>query len=373
MVLERHHLIAFSLSLGLGLSGQPAVFAGPNLASALPKQEVKTKAPFRLKGGVTEEVTPFLEGEPPRQLAVGTAVKVIAKVILNSETSSVGDQVQAYVSLDIKDGERVLLPGQWKVVGKVSQVESQKRAGRDGYIQIKFNKLISPDGKYEVPFEATVSTKDSPVKSFAKQFVRSTKYLGTGAVGGAMLSVELGGLPLAVGTQGYSVAAGAAAGAVVGAVGAVKGKGKILSIGPGDEIQFKIEQPVVLPAFNPIALPSATKAPVLADFDLKVGDYKFCTGPFGDKRTRRLAVEFIASNKTGKEYNFHQLAVMSDRGQVYYADALSRDMKERFRKIAPDSEEAGCITFLVDSPKHKYYLVLLESGTGKELTRSAIN
>ena len=71
---------------------------------------------------------------------------------LNSEFSQQGDDVFAKISCNVANGKTVIMPGGWFMHGKVTTVAAQKRLGRDGYVEVEFDKIVSPDGEYEPAF-----------------------------------------------------------------------------------------------------------------------------------------------------------------------------------------------------------------------------
>jgi hypothetical protein len=328
--------------------------------------------PTLLKGGVSETVSPFAEDGSKNEVQAGVPLNLTICVNLNSELSKVGDGVVAMVSSDVKQDGKPVLPGQWWVGGKVTEVEGRRRLGRDGYISVHFEKLVSPDGKYEIPVDITASTKESTVKSVAKVVTKDTVMVTTGAAAGALLSVQVTGIPLAVATHGYSVAAGAAFGASVGLLGALKRKGKVTAAITGEELKFRLDKPVTLPAFNAAALPSAVPIPKVDNLDISVEKISFRPDPFGDKASRLLRVDFKFNNQTDHEYSFGNIAVVSDHNQMYYPYVLA-DLNVRQKRVLPKSRQAGTITFAVTSGKHKYWLVLLDRGNKNELARVPVN
>lgn len=343
-------------------------------ADGAPRPEkIAASRPLKLRGGVTQTLTPFKEDGSVETIQQGQALSITLSTNLNSELAQAGDDIYAMVSTDVKDGKKVLLPGQWKVHGKVTRVEKQRRGGLDGYVEIKFDNLISPDGKISVPFEATVSTKDSAPKSIAKHLVKDTGYVGVGAIGGALMSVQLTGIPLAVATQGYSLAIGGAAGATLGAVAAARRKGKIMAVLPGDELKLTMSKPIVLPAFNPEALPSAAAPEVTEGVDLTINKWNKLPDPYGDKSSCLLRVNFKFSNKTENRYDFNDLAVISNHNQRYLPFTSIADIKETSKRVAPHSEMEGTITFHVGSPKYKYSLALMDKAKSKVLSRIPLN
>lgn len=332
-----------------------------------------SSVPRVLKGGLTHTLSPFKEDGSVETIKQGTSVSVTLSANLNSEVTQVGDQVCGMVTLDLKDKEKVLLPGQWHVRGKVTRVEKHRRGGLDGYVEIKFEKLVSPDGKVEVPFDATVSTKDSAPKAIAKHIAKDVGFTGVGAIGGAILSVQTTGIPLAVATHGISVGIGAAGGAALGAVAAARRQGKILSALPGDELKLKIDKEVVLPAFNPEALPSAAPPEVLEGADIFINKSKKSPDPYGDKASCLLTVNFRFTNNTEKGYCFGDFGVISDHNHSYLPFASSMNMKESTRRVGRGESQEGTITYHVGSSKHKYWLVLKDRAKDRILSRVPIN
>jgi hypothetical protein len=324
-----------------------------------------------LKGGVSQTISPLIEGEQ-HEVPAGVPVNLTLLVNLNSELTKVGDKVVAMVSADSKNEGKVVLPGQWFVCGKVTEVAGQRRLGRDGYISIHFERLVSPDNKYDLPIDVTASTRDSTAKAVAKIVAKDTGYVAVGAAAGALTSVQLTGIPVAIATHGYSVAIGGGVGATIGLIGALKRKGKITTAIHGENLKFKLDKPVTLPAFNEKAIPSAAPLAKIENLDISIEKFDFRRDPFGDKRSQLLQVNFKFDNKTDREYSFGNIAVVSDHNQMYYPYVLD-NLKQRQKRVAPKSREVGSITFSVNSGKHKYWLVLLDRGNRSELARVPVN
>ncbi len=333
-------------------------------------------SPIKLNGKATFEdsVNPFKEDGSTETIPQGTPLNLTVTTTLNSELAKEGDEIRAEVSTDLKDGTKVLLPGKWQVVGKVAHVQGQKRLGRDGYIEIKFEKLVSPDGKYVVPLDASASTKESAAKTITKQALTTTGYAGVGAIGGSLLSVQLTGLPLAISTYGLSVAGGAAIGGALGVAAALHRKGEILCAFPGDEIQIRIPAPLTIPAFNQAVVPSKAPKPTLDDLNIVVKDAQFLPFPFGDKKSRLLTMRVLVENHSKQSYSFSNFAVKCNHNHEYYPYAASPDSyKQRAKTVRPEGVQEATLTFQVGSPKLKYWLVLLDPGRTNILSQVAIN
>ena len=329
-----------------------------------------------LQGKVTQDDTPypFKADHSTETIPEGTTLNLTVNANLNSELNQVGDEITAEVSTDIKDGNKILLPGKWKVVGKVIRVEQVKRLGRDGFMEIQFEKLVSPDGKWMVPLHASASTKESTVKTVTKQVVTTAGYTTVGAIGGSILSVQLTGLPMAVATHGISVGIGAAVGATLGIAAAAHRKGNILNAIPGDEIKIRLPGAITLPAFNQAVVPSKAPAPTQEDVDIVIRECKFLPFPFGDKKSRLLVVNFAIENNSKDTIAFSNIAVKCDHNHSYLPYCASPSFfKERAKTVAPNAVQEATITFQVGSPKLKYSLVILDRTNTNILSQVAIN
>lgn len=351
-----------------------ACFMFALLLSALPAAaDEAAPAPSRdlLRGKVTSSPSPFLHGSI-QTVAPGTKLDLILTGNLNSEVSQKGEEVLARIAADVRDGERVLMPGGWYAHGIVTDIQGQRRLGRDGFVEIEFDTIVSPDGAYELPFKARLSTKDNQLKAVAKTLAVDAGFVTAGAAGGALLSVQMTGIPLAVATEGYSVAIGAGVGAGIGAIGALKRKGKIASFYPGDTLKLTIAEPITMPGFNPALLPSAQRGQDLAGLAVAIDRTRFQKDPFGDARARLLTVDLTLTNNTGRSISLFDLAVVSDHNQRYYPSVLGNFAGLK-KKIEPNSTEAATVSFSVDTGKRKYWLVVLEKGSREELKRVPIN
>ncbi|MBZ0187326.1 MAG: hypothetical protein K8F91_13850, partial [Candidatus Obscuribacterales bacterium] len=123
--------------------------------------------------------TPLLSGSV-QVVPVDTKIELVIPdgVYINSEVSQKGDEIMVRIGKDVLgEGGKVVLPGGWYARGLITQAACQRRLGRDGYLDIKFDKLVSPDGEYEVDFDAQFSTKDSKLKSVAKVVAIDSGYV----------------------------------------------------------------------------------------------------------------------------------------------------------------------------------------------------
>ncbi|MGH9548357.1 MAG: hypothetical protein ACRD3W_03240, partial [Terriglobales bacterium] len=192
-----------------------------------------------LKGTIEQggKPSPFLTGSI-QCLPKGTTVDFTLQTVLNSEVSQKGQEVWMKVAHDVNGATGVGVPGGWYAHGLVTEAVGQKRGGRDGYVTVQFDKLVSPDGQDEVPFDTTISTKDHMMKTVAKLVAIDSGYVAEGALGGTIISAQLTGIPGAIATHGISLGVGAAVGGTIGLYGAAKRKGNIKSLFAGDTMRM---------------------------------------------------------------------------------------------------------------------------------------
>ncbi len=325
-----------------------------------------------LQGTVIHEAdrSPLLDGVV-QTIPPGVDVNLSLNCFLNSEVSQKGDEIFAKVSVDVKDGSKVMLPEGWYLRGLVTDATGQKRHSRDGYIEVTFDKLISPTGDIELAFPAKFSTKDHALKSVAKVAMIDTAIVTKNALKGGWLGLKMGGIPVAIASYGIVPGSTAAAGAAFGAFKAARRQGEIRSITPGDVIKLKTVEPISLPGFNVKALPSYQKAPPMRGAVININKCWFVPD-VRDKKAQLLKVDFTFVNETKRPYSFRDFIVTTNLGQKYFPEVLSPANYAQFKvKILPNTQERGIVTFNIDKGKSEYYLILMDYNE-KELSRALI-
>ncbi len=325
-----------------------------------------------LKGSATKDVdrSPILDGVV-QTIPPGVDVNLTLNCFLNSELTQIGDELCARVSVDVKDGSKVMLPEGWYIRGLVTDSAGRKRHSRDGYIEVTFDKLISPDGDIELQFPAKFSTKDSTLKSVAKVAMIDTAMVTKGAIKGGLLGLKYGGIPAAVASYGIVPGSTAAAGAAWYGYKALRRQGEIRNFAPGEVIKLKTAGPISLPGFNVRALPSYQKAPPLRGAVINVNKCWFMPDE-RDKKAQLLKVDFTFVNETKRTYSFRDFIVTTNLGQLYYPEFASPSNYTQMKKtIPPNMQQRGIVTFNVDKGKGEYYLILIDDSR-RELSRALI-
>jgi hypothetical protein len=333
-----------------------------------------TVAKGKLEGTVSKNQSPFLEGHI-QTVPKDTKIDITLTQGINSEFSQKGDEIYARVSCDVPGGaggHGPIMPGGWMAHGVVTEAQGEKRGNRSGYVAVEFDKLISPDGQYEVDFKGQLTTKDSTAMMVAKQVGTSTKYVSIGALGGALLSVQMTGLGTAIATHGISVGVGAGVGAAIGAFGFAKHKGGADAHYANDDLQITIDQPIELPVFAPGQFMAAKPIPVLRNMKIAVTSFKFLKDPYGDKQSKLLEVAMTIENHTKYPVSAKQISIVNDFDK-HFSPCVDASLAGLMKKVQPNASERITVVYEVDSMKHKYWLSLHNLEGTRELSRVPIN
>ena len=170
-------------------------------------------------------------------------IEMTVSQVLDGSFSFEGDEFFAEVTSDVIGDKGVIIPKGTIAHGSIVESSEAKRLGRDGYINLSFDYLVTPDGR-EIPIEGKMSTKLHPIKAATKIVAQDLGYTAGGAVLGGLFAAQALGIESAIASQGWTLAGGAAVGSGVGLGMALYRKGKDVLISPGDEIKVKIFEKV---------------------------------------------------------------------------------------------------------------------------------
>jgi len=159
---------------------------------------------------------------------VGTEFDVRTSNTLNSGTAQVEDRFEATTMVDLKEGERVLVPAGSTMRGVVSSVNKAGRIDRKGSLTLAFDRLTVNGQDY--PLKATV------VQALESEGVRGeVGKIGAGAGVGAIIGGILGGFK------------GAMAGILIGGGGTIAAtEGKDVDLPAGTVLRVRIDSPLDL-------------------------------------------------------------------------------------------------------------------------------
>lgn len=321
------------------------------------------------------EKTDVYEKQLQQELFTGQVEHLERKDVINMTVSQVldsninieGDEFFAEVTDEVKGDKGVIIPKGTIAHGKITQTGAPKRMGRQGWIELDFDYLITPDGR-EIPIEGKMSTKLHPVAEASKIVVQDVGYtLAGGAVGGFMALNWLG-LEAAIASQGYTVAGGAAVGGAIGLGMALIRKGHDVLIAPGDEIRVKINTTVPLPVYKESALMQHEM--FYPGLDIHISDIKHETDPFGEVNTLTLTV--MISNMSDKTFSGLDMALVNDYNSVF-RPSIFGDTKLMFKQIRPGDKFAGRVSFAVDNINRSFWLTFYDRRKGTALTKISLD
>lgn len=301
------------------------------------------------------------------EIKEGTVLKMTVTSVLSSGVNQEGDEFFAEVTSDLEAEDGVTIPQGTVAHGKIVEVREAKRLGRDAYISMEFDYLITPDGR-EIPIEAKMTTKNHPVTAAAKIALEDTAYTVAGGVIGGIFALKLFGIGGAVASNGYTVAGGAGVGAAVGATVSLVRKGSDKLISPGDEIKVRMNNGIEVPVISEDALREDEK--LLQGLKVDITNCKLEKDPFGEENTITLSLNI--NNNTEKTFSCFDIALINDYKSVFYASPFS-NTSMWFTKITPNSKTNGKLSFSVDNPKRKHWLVFYDSMTRKPLAKISVD
>lgn len=301
-----------------------------------------------------------------QEVKKGTSLKMTVSQVISSGYNAQGDEFFAEITNDLEAPGGVSIPSGTIAHGTVTNISGTKRLGRDAYMNLKFDYLITPDGR-QIPIEASMTTKRGAAASAAKIVLQDTAYTVAGGVIGGFLALKFLGLGAAVASHGYTLAGGAGVGALVGAGYSLARKGNEVLIQPGDEINVQVVSSLALPVMNEDSLKDEEK--MLDGLDVKITDYRLEKDPFGELNTITLTLDI--KNKTARTFSSFDMALMNDYSSVFYPSPFG-DTELWFQKITPNSEYKGKLSFAVDNPKRKHWLIFYDTSSRKLLSKISV-
>lgn len=319
----------------------------------------------------------YNENYTPRQeeIFTGETATLERKDVINMTVSQVldgsfsieGDEFFAEVTTDVEGDKGIIIPKGTIAHGSIIESGEAKSLGRSAWIEMDFDYLITPDGR-EIPIEGHMSTKLHPVVETAKIVAQDVGYTAAGGVVGGLVALNLLGLEAAILSQGYTLAAGAAAGGAYGLGMALVRKGHNVLIAPGDEIKVKIKSDVELPVYREEALMQHEL--FYPGLDIFISNIKHEKDPFDVANT--ITLTLMITNHSDKNLSGLDMALINDYNAVF-RPSIFGDTKIMFKQIKPGEKIVGNISFAVDNINRKFWLVFFDKKKGTPLTKISID
>ena len=294
-------------------------------------------------------------------------INMTVSQVLDTSYSMEGDEFFAQVTSDVYGDEGIIIPKGTVAHGKISQTGEAGNMGKQAWIELSFDYLVTPDGR-EIPIDGKMSTKLHPITETSKIIAQDIGYTAAGGVVGGFLALNWLGLEAAILSQGYTIAGGAALGGAVGLGMALIRKGKDVLISPGDEIKVKINSKVPLPVYKPEALKQEEL--LYPGLDILITNVKHEEDPFGEMNTITLSITI--SNMSDKTLSGFDMALVNDYNSSF-RPSIFGDTKIMFKTINPGERVAGVVSFSVDNIHRKYWLTFYDRRSGKAITKISVD
>lgn len=344
-------------------------------AFCFPGTTLVTYADAPIRGHIEETNTKYTDNndiftdDKPQTLEETKTIELTVSQVLAGTTSIEGDEFFAEVSEDVLAGSGILLPKGTVAHGTIKNIVDPKRMGRDGYIELGFDYLITPDGR-EIPIEGNMTSKLHPAKSVAKKVGEDAVYTAIGGAYGAVAALEIAGLEGAIVSQGYTLLGGAAIGGVVALGLSLFRKGKDVLISPGDEIKVKIRSSEAIPVMKHEALRNEELH--YDGLDVLISDIFLEEDPFGNLNT--ISLDLIIKNRSKTDFSSFDIALVSDLHNSYNASIFT-DYKNSLalKNIKRGESVSGILSFSVDNPKREHWLVFYDKKNHKPLAKISID
>ncbi len=294
-------------------------------------------------------------------------INLTVSQVLSSGYTLEGDEFFAEVTKDVETDKGVVLPTGTIVHGVVQVIENPKNMGRDGYVNINFDYMVTPDGR-EIPIQASLTTKDNLVKGAAKTVATHAGYTLLGGVAGGFFALNTLGLGAAIASNGYTLAGGAAIGGAIGLTAAIIRKGNGFMIKPGDELKIKIEKGIEMPVFSADAF--RQEELLLEGLKVRINSVNLEKDPFGVENTITLSLGI--DNYTDYTFSTFDIALASNTSQVFFPSPFG-DTSLWFKSITPGDRVVGKLSFNVTDKKANHWLVFYDRKTKKPLAKYSID
>ena len=323
-----------------------------------------------IKGGVQQTV----ETDLPSHIYTGEYKEVDTKEVIEMTVEQVidasfsveGDEFFARVTGDVgKNG--VVLPKGTVAHGVIFDTKDPKRLGRDGYISLKFDYLVTPDGR-KIPIEGGMSTKMHPVKQFGKIVATDVGYTTVGGIAGGWFALNTLGIEAAIASHGYTIAGGAAIGGTIGLVMSLYRKGKNALISPGDQIKIRLTTPVELPVYRDEAL--VQEELDYPGFTVHITNVEYEKDPFGEPNTITLSLRI--ENLSDTTFSGMDISLTNDMQQIFYPSPFG-DTSLMFHQIKSGDRIIGKMSFSVTDVKGIYWLTFRDRMTKNVLAKVSLD
>ncbi len=294
-------------------------------------------------------------------------INLTVSQILSSAYSIEGDEFFCDVTSDVESEKGIIIPQGTIVHGIIKTIQDPKNMGRDGYVDIDFDYMVTPDGR-EIPISAHLTTKENLAKGTVKTIATHAGYTIVGGIAGGFFALNTLGLGAAIASNGYTLAGGAAIGGAVGLTAAIIKKGDGFMINPGDKLKIKLDSNLEMPVFTREAF--RQEELMLDGLKVRVNSINHEKDPFGVDNT--IALSLGIDNYSKYSFSTFDIALVSSTQQVFFPSPFG-DTSLWFKTISPGDRVVGKLSFNITDKSAKHWLVFYDRKTKKPLAKYSID
>jgi hypothetical protein len=182
--------------------------------------------PVGTTGSTDPMASEQVSGDQRGVIPVGQQLDVRLQTALSSATATAEQRFEATTAVDLKQGDRVLIPAGSRVRGVVSSVDKAGRVDRSGRLTLAFDEIEVNGRQYEIRAMATDVFESGGIREEAAT-------VGTAGAVGAIIGGIIGGVK------------GALIGAAVGGGGVIAAtEGKDVDLPAGTIVRLRFDSPV---------------------------------------------------------------------------------------------------------------------------------
>jgi len=277
----------------------------------------------------------------------------------NLHPAQLGQEITAKVSEDLYVDDNKVIPEGTVFHGRVSEIFAPRRVGRPGSLKIEFDRFDTPDGR-SFAFRAQADNfKPSTWKTKTKGAGIIAYHGVGGAIVGALFAYQIFGLEKTIAMDGYNVAGGAAAGALLAMGFAIMRRGPRATLEPGDELNLAIGSDLLLPGAQD-AKPHKAKPKYIDGVRFDVSKSKVKSDGLGAYMLR-LDVSIV--NDSDKHMKSIDLFVEDSNGERHPLIGGIDEESEFLFTVEPHTEKQTRLYFEMEFPKLKRDIIWVEHGT----------
>jgi hypothetical protein len=284
----------------------------------------------------------------------------------NLYPARLGQQITARTTEDIYVNDNKIIPEGSVFTGHVSRILPPRRVYRPGSLELSFEDLITPDGrKFAFHVEAN-NAKRSTVKTKAKGFGIIAAHAAGGAIVGAMVAYQICGPEKTIAMEGYNIAGGAAAGALLATGYAIMRKGPKATLEPGDDLNMSIDTDLLMPAAVDVGPRMLVKAPEVV---MQIEKSKVVNDGVGG---HLVTLDATLINDSESNLSSIDLFLEDTNGNRTPLCSSPEEDSQFLFHLEPHSKKHVHLSFLTLYPKLKQQLVWIDHETKSALVKQKI-